>query len=123
MLEVVEITYCHLITGHSAAGGQFTAQWTRIEKATQMETDLHRVKWGTTKWSRRIGEEQVARAGLVGGSMARPCGREGKFSGRDPSNPLLPPLSLAQGTQRLAAEALKTAIKTPLMDGSTLGGV
>ena len=65
MLEVVEITYCHLITGHSAAGGQFTAQWTRIEKATQMETDLHRVKWGTTKWSRRIGEEQVgaSRAG------------------------------------------------------------
>ena len=66
-------------------------------------------------------EEQVA--GLVGGSMARPCGRGEGNSGRDPSNPLLPPLSsLAQGTQRLAAEALKTAIKTPLMDG-TLGGV
>lgn len=35
--------------------------------------------------------------------------------------PLLPPLSLAQGTQRLAAEALKTAIKTPLMDGRVDG--
>ena len=34
---------------------------------------------------------------------------------------VLPPLSLAQGTQGLAAEALKTAIKTPLMDGSRVG--
>ena len=64
-------------------------------------------------------EEQVA--GLVGGSMARPCGR-GEATLADPSKPLLPPLSLAQGTQRLAAEALKTAIKTPLMDAG-LGGV
>ena len=45
----------------------------------------------------------------------------GGNSGCHPSKPLLPPLSLAQGTQRLAAEALKTAIKTPLMDGRVDG--
>ena len=63
-------------------------------------------------------EEQVA--GLVGGSMAGPYG-EGEATLADTSKPLLPPLSLAQGTQRLAAEALKTAIKTPLMDGRVGG--
>ena len=64
-------------------------------------------------------EEQVA--GLVGGSMAGPCGQGGEATVADTSKPLLPPLSLAQGTQRLAAEALKTAIKTPLMDGRVGG--